>query len=73
MPTISPDYSKNHELNLIEYESGKKYGRNKTGSLGLTSSQHNGNKQHGEGTINHYHFLIINIPFYTIPLCYFCK
>lgn len=50
MPSISPDYSKNNELNLIEYESGKKDGHNQTGPMNNTNNQqHNG----GGGTINY--------------------
>lgn len=50
MPTISPDYSKYNELNLIEYESGNKTDLNETGPLNnMNNQQHNG----GGGTINY--------------------
>lgn len=44
MPTISPDYTKVQELNMIEYESGKR--------LNL-ATQANGapNRPNGEGTL----------------------
>lgn len=53
MPFISPDYSKPSELNLIEYESGKRGARKKTGTLSSKNNQRNQNNQLGGGTINY--------------------